>query len=244
MERKDYANKFQEIKSDILNEIRELIPEDSAHHFSEKFYVHYIEGEVATTEICSAIEVWHGGMVVFIVHRDTTAKDEVIEGESVFMYDPESFLDILEHLKKDIREKKLSHLRDIVKKHGGKIDFDGSFSINIDERDESANVCGIAEGCCLMGLGLTSDGTLAVHNTFCEDEFINEESSLLSEDLDKLIAYVKHKVQKTFNVTISERRSRKVEIVAETWEDAVEKAKKLLETKPLNSDDSDGFEYY
>ncbi len=240
MERKDYANKFQEIKNDILKEIRELIPEDSAHHFSEKFYVHYIEGEVATTEICSAVEVWHGGMVVFIVHRDTTAKDEVIEGESVFMYDPDSFLDILEHLKKDIREKKLSHLRDIVKKHGGKIDFDGSFSINIDERDESANVCGIAEGCCLMGLGLTSDGTLAVHNTFCEDEFINEESSLLSEDLDKLIAYVESKTKRKFVVRVSGSFSRTFEIEANNFDEALAEAKKDWEVNPLIQEDVNG----
>ena len=58
MERKDYADKFRDIKNEILNEIRELVPRASAHHFNEKFYVHYIEGEVATTEICSAVEVW------------------------------------------------------------------------------------------------------------------------------------------------------------------------------------------
>lgn len=237
MERKDYANKFQEIKSDILKEIRELIPEDSAHHFSEKFYVHYIEGEVATTEICSAIEVWHGGMVVFIVHRDTTAKDEVIEGESVFMYDPESFLDILEHLKKDIREKKLSLLRELVNGNNGSIEFDGTFDFIIHNSGDDYI-------CQLTGLRIGRGGSIEIDNTCDGDKFTNPENELPFHQLDKLIAYVKHKVQKTFNVTISERRSRKVEIVAETWEDAVEQAKKLLEAEPLNSEDSDGIEYY
>ena len=237
MERKDYANKFQEIKNDILKEIRELIPEDSAHHFSEKFYVHYIEGEVATTEICSAIEVWHGGMVVFIVHRDTTAKDEVIEGESVFMYDPESFLDILEHLKKDIREKKLSLLRELVNGNNGSIEFDGTFDFIIHNSGDDYI-------CQLTGLRIGRGGSIEIDNTCDGDKFTNPENELPFHQLDKLIAYVKHKVQKTFNVTISERRSRKVEIVAETWEDAVEQAKKLLEAEPLNSEDSDGIEYY
>ena len=46
MERKDYAEKFMEIKNEILKEIRKMLPFDSAHHFAEKFYVHYVEGEV------------------------------------------------------------------------------------------------------------------------------------------------------------------------------------------------------
>lgn len=240
MERKDYADKFRDIKNEILEEIRKIVPEDSAHHFSEKFYVHYIEGEVATTEICSAVEVWCGGMVVFIVHRDTSAKDEVIEGETVFGYDSDSFLDILDHLKKDVREKKLSHLREIVKKRGGRIDFDGSFSINIDERDESANDCGIAEGCCLIGLGLTSDGTLAVHNTFCEDDFTNEETSLLSEDLDNLIAYVESQTKRKFVIRVYGSFSRTFDIEASSYEEALEEAKKDWEINPLRFDDSNG----
>ena len=240
MERKDYADKFRDIKNDILKEIRALVPEDSAHHFTENFYVHFIEGEVATTEICSAVEVWYGGMVVFIVHRDTTAKDEVIEGETVFGYDSDSFLDILDHLKKDIREKKLSHLREIVKKHGGSIDFDGHFLMNIEERDECANVCGIAEGRRLLSLGLTSDGTLAVHNKFSDDESINEESSLLSDDLDKLIAYVECQTRRKFVIRVSGSYSRTFDIEASTYEEALAEAKKDWEINPLCFDDSNG----
>ena len=88
--------------------------------------------------------------MVFVVRRDTTEKVEVIEGDSVFMYDTNSFIDILDHLKKETN----------------------------------------------------------------------------------------------FKVHISERRSRIVEIVAATWDEAVEKAKKLMETEPLNSEDSDGIDFY
>ncbi len=240
MERKDYADKFRDIKNEILKEIRELVPRDSAHHFSENFYVHYVEGEVATTEICSAVEVWSDDMVVFIVKPGNADKEEVIEGETVFMYDPESFLDILDHLKKDIREKKLSHLREIVKKHGGSIDFDGHFLMNIEERDECANVCGIAEGRRLLSLGLTSDGTLAVHNKFSDDESINEESSLLSEDLDKLIAYVESQTKRKFVVRVSGSFSRTFEIEANNFDEALAEAKKEWEVRPLYFEDSNG----
>lgn len=237
MERKDYADKFRDIKNEILKEIRELVPRDSAHHFSEKFYVHYIEGEVATTEICSAVEHWSGGMIVFIVNRDTTAKDEVIEGETVFGYDSDSFLDILDHLKKDIREKKLSHLREIVKEHEGSVDFDGNFVFIINNNGDDYI-------CQLTALRIAKDGKLEVDDTCDGDKFTNPEEELSDKDLDNLIAYVESKCNKTYEVTISELRSRKVEIQASTFDEAVEKAKKLLETEPLNNEDSNGIEFY
>lgn len=242
MKRKDYADKFRDIKNEILKEIRELVPRDSAHHFNEKFYVHYIEGEVATTDICSAVEVWSDGKVVFIVRN--TAEDEVVEGETVFGYDSDSFLDILDHLKKDIREKKLSHLREIVKKHGGKILFDGDFRFTGDSSgrgDENIDPC---EETRLMGLSIDCDGKIDIDDIWEGDEYCNTEDFIPDDELDRIIAYVESKCNKTYEVTISELRSRKVEIQANTFDEAVEKAKKLLETEPLNNEDSNGIEFY
>ena len=239
MERQDYADKFRDIKNEILKEIRELVPRDSAHHFSENFYVHYIEGEVATTEICSAVEVWSDGMVVFIVHRDTTAKDEVIEGETVFGYDSDSFLDILDYLKKDLREKKLQHLRDIVKRHNG-LSFDGGFIINIDERDTANNECAIVENCRLVGLRLTTDGKLGIVNLFDGETFTNEESALLDEDIDKLITYVECQTKRKFVVRVSGSFSRTFEVEANNFDEALAEAKKDWEVNPLIQEDVNG----
>lgn len=239
MERKDYAEKFMEIKNEILKEIRKMIPLENAHHFAEKFYVHYVEGEVATTEICSAVEVWSDGMVVFIVKPENADKEEVIEGETVFMYDPESFLDILDHLKKEVREKKLNHLRDIVKRHNG-LSFDGGFVINIDERDTAKNECAIVENCRLVGLRLTTDGKLGIVNLFDGETFTNEESALLDEDIDKLITYVECQTKQKFVVRVSGSYSRTFDIEASTYEEALAEAKKDWEINPLRYDDSNG----
>lgn len=239
MERKDYAEKFMEIKNEILKEIRKMLPFDSSHHFAEKFYVHYVEGEVATTEICSAVEVWSDGMVVFIVKTENAEKEEVIEGETVFMYDPESFLDILDHLKKEVREKKLAHLRDIVKRHNG-LSFDGGFNINIDERDTANNECAIVENCRLVGLRLTTDGKLGIVNLFDGETFTNEESALLDEDIDKLITYVECQTKRKFVIRVSGSFSRTFDIEAETYEEALAEAKKDWETNPLYYGDSNG----
>lgn len=244
MERKDYAEKFRDIKNEILKEIRALVPEDSAHHFSQNLYVHYIEGEVATTEICSAIEVWSDGMVVFIVKPENAYKEEVIEAETVFMYDPESFLDILDHLKKDIREKKLSHLREIVKKRGGEILFDGDFRFTGDSSGRGGENLDPCNDTRLMGLSIDCDGKIIINDIWEGDEYCNSENFIPDYELDRFIAYVESKCNKTYEVTISELRSRKVEIQANTFDEAVEKAKILLETEPLNDEDSNGIEFH
>lgn len=235
MERKDYADKFRDIKNEILKEIRELVPKDSAHHFSEKFYVHYIEGEVATTEICSAVEVWSDGMVVFIVHRDTTAKDEVIEGETVFSYDSDSFLDILDHLKKDIREKKLSHLREIVKKHGGEILFDGNFRFTGDSDGDPCNRT------MLMGLSIYCDGKINIDDILEGGEYCDSENFIPDDELDRIIAYVESNTKQKFVVRVSGSYSRTFDIEASTYEEALEFAKtEWKEDAPLCPDDSNG----
>lgn len=207
MERKDYAEKFRDIKDEILDEIRGILGNGEKHYFKETFFVHYVEGEVATTEVCSALEISEKGMVVF--HVINSVRDaEKIEAHGVYAYDPESFLDILDHLKKEVREKKLNHLRDIVKRHNG-LSFDGGFIINIDERDTAKNECAIVENCRLVGLRLTTDGKLGIVNLFDGETFTNEESALLDEDIDKLITYVE--CQTVPNVYLTEKQENAVQ---------------------------------
>lgn len=238
MERKDYAEKFMEIKNEILKEIRKMLPFDSAHHFAEKFYVHYVEGEVATTEVCTALEINGRGMIIFHVINDV-GKKEKIDGEDVYAFDPESFLDILDHLKKEVREKKLAHLRDIVKRHNG-LSFDGGFNINIDERDTANNECAIVENCRLVGLRLTTDGKLGIVNLSDGETFTNEESALLDEDIDKLITYVECQTKQKFVIRVSGSFSRTFDIEAENYEEALAMAKNDWEINPLCFDDSNG----
>ncbi len=233
MERKDYAEKFMEIKNEILKEIRKMLPFDSSHHFAEKFYVHYVDGEVATTEICSAVEVWSDGMVVFIVKPENSDKEEVIEGETVFMYDPESFLDILDHLKKEVREKKLAHLREIVKKHEGSVDFDGTFDFIIHNGDDDYI-------CQLTALRIAKDGRLEVDDICDGDKFTNPEEELSDKDLDKLIDYVESKTKRKFVVRVSGSFSRTFEIEANNFDEALAEAKKDWEINPLCFEDSNG----
>lgn len=242
MESNDYAKRILDIKNEIVEEIRKLVPEDSAHRFSDKFYVHYIEGEVATTEVCSAVEVWCGGMVVFIVnHLKEFAKEEVIEGEAIYRYEPDSFLDILDHLKKEVREKKLAQLQEIVKKHDGKLSFDGFFEFVCDDTEDNSKAN--LSHSDLIGLELKDDGKLYVLTRWHEDgeQYGYNQDCIIDEEIDRMLDYVKETCTKKFSIYVHGSYGRVFDdIEAETYEEALAIAQKMWDKEPLNKEDSDG----
>lgn len=234
MERKDYAQKFLDIKNEIVKEIKKLVPEDSAHKFNESFYVHFIEGEVATTEVCTAVEVWCGGMVVFIINDRTSIKNEVtIEGEDIFKYDPDSFLDILDHLRKDVREKKLKAIIDIVKRNGGEVKcLDRDFFIHNKEE---------VDRCKLERLRLDDGGSLIIENTFNGELYDDDGTSLSLDEIDLVLTAAKELTTKKFSIYVHGSYGRVFDdIEAETYEEALAIAQKMWDAQPLNREDSDG----
>jgi hypothetical protein len=228
MERKDYTEKFRDIKDEILDEIRSILEYGVKHNFKETFYVNYVKGEV----FCSALEVNGQGMITFHVINDV-GKKEKIDGEDVYTFDPESFLDILDHLKKDIREEKLAILREIVKKNGGSVDFDGTFNFIIHNNGDDYT-------CQLSGLRMTKSGELQIEDIYEGERYANIEKELPSHQLDKLIAYVENNTKKKFKIRAYETFSRIFEIEATNYDEAVEKICKELESFPFEEGDSDG----
>jgi len=240
MERKDYAEKFRDIKDEILDEIRGILGNGEKHYFKETFYVHYVEGEVATTEVCTALEISEKGMVIF--HVINSVQDaEKIEGHGVYAYDPESFLDILDHLKKEVREKKLSHLREIVKKHGGEILFDGDFRFTGDSNGRGGENIDPCNDTRLMGLSIDCDGMINIDDIWEGGEYCNSENFIPDDELDRIIAYVESQVKRRFVIRVSGSYSRTFDIEASSYEEALEFAKtEWKEDAPLCPDDSNG----
>lgn len=232
MERKDYAERIMNVKNDILNEIRNILGYGGKHDFTKTFFVHYVEGETATTEECTAVETDNDGMVILHVNN-VALETEKIEGETVFTYDPESFLDILDHLKKDVREKKLSHLRDIVAKNGNKISLEGYFWYK-------PLLDGEAYDTKLIGLSLNSERVLVIENITKGETFSDSENTITDENLDKIIEYVESQVKRKFVIRVSGSFSRTFDIEAYSYEEALEEAKKDWEINPLRYDDSNG----
>jgi hypothetical protein len=233
MERKDYAERIMNVKNDILNEIRNILGYGCKHDFTKTFFVHYVEGDTATTEECTAVETDNDGMVIFHVNN-VAQETEKIEGETIFAYDPESFLDILDHLQKEVREKKLSHLREIVKRNGGRIKFDGTFATRLSINGETLSVG-------VESLYIDEDDCFCIENHHHHCSYSDQCESLLSDDLDKLIAYVESKTNQKFVIRVSGSYSRTFDIEASSYEEALEFAKtEWKEDAPLCPDDSNG----
>ena len=223
MERKDYAKKFYDIKNEILTEIRKLVPEDTAHRFNETFFIHFIEGEVSTTEVCTAVEVWHGGMVVFIVNNRTGLHEEVIEGETIFKYDAESFLDILDHLNKDIREKKLGIIRKLLKENGGSIDIKDKYEfLCADEGDKNTLSHSYLKG-------VEIDGEKILVKTIWKEDgerYDYHEHCITNDELNGIIDCLRKNTYREFVVRVSGSFSRTFDINASSYEEALAIAKK------------------
>lgn len=237
MERKDYAERIMNVKNDILDEIRNILGYGCKHDFTKTFFVHYVEGETATTEECTAVETDSDGMVIFHVNN-VALETEKVEGETIFTYDPESFLDILDHLKKEVREKKLSVLRELVKKNGGKINFDGSFGFHSIVVGD--HVAGENSFLTCIELDNTYENRVYLDCNFSGEKVEEQEENIPLDELDNLIDYVKSQTIQKFVIRVSGSYSRTFDIEASSYEEALAEAKKDWEINPLCFDDSNG----
>lgn len=239
MERKDYELQISEVKNEILHEIIDTLGSGSRHDFNEKFYVHYVEGEVATTEICNAVEVSNDGQVTFITFRESSAIEEKNEGEFVFLFEPNSFIDILCNLKKELREEKLTRLRNIIKNAGGKVNVDGSFGFH--SIVDGDHVAGKKSFLTRIEIDRTYENRVYLVCIFNGEIVEEQEENIPFDQLDSLIAYVESQTKKkTFTVKVSGSFSRCFDIEATNEEEAEKLAKAEWLANPLCSDDSNG----
>ena len=241
MEIKDYQKKVSDLKNEILDEIRKILPIDSRHKFKEPFFVHFIDGEMAKTEICLAVELWSDETVVFCVSKNENAtidEEEIVE--AVYNYDTGSFVDILSNLRRDIRESKLEKLIDIVANNNGIMQFDGSFEFLCDDTEQNSE--SDLSHSTLVGFELVGKGNLLVKTIWKEDgaSYDYNQGCICDAELDNILKFVEKQVKKTFKITVKEVLSRIYEVEATCYDDAAQMVKGWIEDNPLSIHDSDG----
>lgn len=238
MEENYYLQQLNELKNEVLTEIVDVLGTDGKHDFREHLVIHYVYGEVATHELIKGVKA-NGNIPEFYILNEI-GDEETITLEKLNDYDIISLINILRTLKKELREDKLAILRELVRNYNS-LNFDGGFTFSVDERDEtSIGGGGIVDDCHLTGLRLCVDGTLVIHNTFEGTPFINDEDSILYEDIDRMISYVKSQTTRKFVIRVSGSFSRTFDVNASSYEEALEIAKKDWKVNPLYSDDSNG----
>ena len=167
------------------------------------------------------------------VTNSSSKNEEVIEGESVYKYEPQSIIDILDNLKKELRTEKLKTLIGIVKGNDGEILFDGKKDLFL-QHDTAIDRRKIES------LRIDEGGKLSLEYTFAGNVYYLGEDELLLAEIIDCIAFSREKFMKKFVVRVSGSFSRTFDIDALNYEDALELAKKDWELHPLCSDDSNG----
>jgi hypothetical protein len=235
---RNFINKYvYDLKCNILNEIRNELP-NGIHFFKEPFFIHYIEGEVATTEICVAVEVSQSECQMVKIHHKSEGygmyDKDITDGEEVLCYTIESLADVLFNLKSDYRKNKLSKIIDLVRNEGGRMTFDGSFTFCGDDGSTCLYEC---ENTKLIGLFLDSKGNLNVEDIWEGDKYINSERFLPDSELDRIIKYLESQVKHKYSIKVI--ASNIYDVEATSYEEAVELVKKKIEEEPLKNADID-----
>lgn len=232
---------IEAMKHEVLGGIREIMAKEKFHRFNEPVYIHYIEYKVATTEKCTLLEYSDGDEKFFFETSHCSAPVDITtcDNEDMLMeYDFDSLLLIYKTLITDLRAEKIRYIKELLQEHGGKIEFAGMKPIYLTNgttiiKTNAVNVL------------ISYEGYVVVH-TEKSSKVIGKDvlvSSLDLDEINRLLEYIKDATEMTFSVTASKVLSRTFEVRAGSLEDAVKKAKEMLEKEPLGNDDGLGIQF-
>ncbi len=238
---KMYEKSIEDLKHEVLGDIREIMEKEKYHKFQEPVYIHYIEYEVATTEKCTMLVYSDGDEKIFFETSHSSAPVDITtcDNEDGLMgYDFDSLLFIYKTLIVELRAEKIRYIKELLQEHGGKIEFAGIKPIYLTNgttiiKTNAVNVHISDEGCVVVH-------TEKSPKVIGKDELV---SNLDLDEINRLLEYIKDATEMTFSVTASNVLSRTFEVRAGSWEDAVEKAKAMLEKEPLNEGDGLGVQF-
>lgn len=120
-------------------------------------------------------------------------------------FDCETILEALTQLRKELREHRLTVLKDVVREHGNCIKFDGSFTFTGDCEDRSNETVEACENCTLNKLEIVN-GKLVVHDTWQGESYDNTENFLPDYELDRIVLFVKQNAGKFIDISLTEEQ--------------------------------------
>lgn len=125
------------------------------------------------------------------------------------VFDCETILETLTQLRKELRELRLTVLKDVVRSHGGLICFDGSFKFTGDCEDRDSKECGDpCEDCSLTKLEIVGE-KLVVFDTWQGEPYDNSTDFIPDYELDRIVSYAKQ--QPYVDISLNEEQLKAVE---------------------------------
>lgn len=203
MERKTYEERVRDMKNEILEEIRNILARGEEHKFSDTFYIHYVEGEVATTEVCNSVMVENEGTIIFGVENDNPDCNKIGD-DSVYWIDIDSLIDALDRLKKENRERKLATIKEIVKQYGNLSlskgfhnDILGNVTISSVTFNENGDL-GFNIGSTRYGADIIPDCELNRIVGYCKEATSPEKLLALTEEQKTIVKRIKEDIKSFF----------------------------------------------
>lgn len=139
---------------------------------------------------------------------DPTSKERELVTCDLSAFDCETILETLTQLRKELRELRLTVLKDVVRSHGGSIKFDGSFTFIGDVEDRSNELSEPCEDCRLTELRIVNN-KLEVLSAWQGGNYDNTENFIPDYELDRIVSYAKQ--QPSVNVSLTEEQRCAVE---------------------------------
>lgn len=233
MNSNEWQKTVNELRDGLIDEIIILVNKVGGEYsLHTKTYVHYVEGEVATTEYCTSLSVKDGKLNIGYKHE--LGDEEDISNGSC--YDMDSLVAILRSLECDLREDIHERITDVMKEGE---DYKISVVVGI----KAGFISEQPTSALLEKVSLDKNGFLSYH--------INNQGRYFDFFADAIeipsLLDVANKCEKAiippYNIKVVAMYSRDIQVKANNEKDAEEKVKAILKEQPLTEDDRDYIQF-
>lgn len=122
----DFNKKLEQLKSAVINEIKQILPEGKTHVYNEQFYCTMIDGESSPVSV--AMHIKHiGGKIILHDHYENEVHNEEYDTELV-NFEVQTIIMAYETLRKELRAEKIKRIKQLVEQAGGSVKLDSTFA--------------------------------------------------------------------------------------------------------------------
>ena len=120
----DFNKRLTDLKTSVINEIKEILPAAKEHTYKEQFYCTIIDGELSPVSLAMRIKN-DGGKIILHDLYEANAEEYDTELSS---YEVGTIIYAYEQLRKELRAQKIERIKELVEQAGGKIECNSAFS--------------------------------------------------------------------------------------------------------------------
>lgn len=204
----DFNKRLTDLKTSVINEIKEILPAGKEHTYKEQFYCTIIDGELSPVSLAMRIKN-DGGKIVLHDLYEANAEEYDTELSS---YEVGTIIYAYETLHKELRAEKIERIKELVAKAGGKVEigceFTFSFRHKVDGRWTESGL-----KCVEIGNNDVNGKTVDALWFDCYrdgKDYEQSDEQFPDEGLDSLIAFIEQKVGE-FDISLTDEQKEAVE---------------------------------